>query len=347
MRALVYHGPGDIRCGSVADPDPGDVNGAVIQVAAAGICGSDLHIYEGRGFKPSAGYTVGHEAVGEVVEIGSGVRRFRSGDRVLVSAGAGCGVCVGCQAGRLRDCEIGAAIFGIGLGLGGAQAEALAVPGADMNLMAIDETISDDQALLLTDNLPTGWFGAGRADIEPGAVVAVVGLGPVGQMAVDSAFVLGASHVLAIDTVVERLAAAEAVGAEPIVSDEHTKERVLDRTNGRGADAVVEAVGRDETIRLALDIVRVGGTVSAVGVPFSEEFSYPLLTAFGRNVTFRIGLADIHGAWPALVPLVRSGRIRPERVVTTHTGLSDGADAYARYLAREDGVMKVTLDPSR
>lgn len=347
MRALVYHGPGDIRYDTVADPDPIDVNGAVVQVTAAGICGSDLHIYEGHGFVPTAGYTVGHEAVGTVVEVGSGVRRFRTGDRVLVAAGAGCGICVGCRGGNLRDCESGAAIFGIGLGLGGAQAEALAVPGADMNLMAIDESISDDQALMLTDNLPTGWFGASRADIEPGAVVAVVGLGPVGQMAVESAFVLGASRVLALDTVAERLDAAEAVGAEAVLSDENTRERVFELTQGRGADAVVEAVGRDETVRLALDLVRVGGTVSVVGVPFSEEISYPLRSAFGRNVTFRIGLADIHGAWPALVPLVRSGRIRPERVVTDRMALSDGPEAYAAYMAREGGVMKVTLDPSR
>ena len=110
---------------------------------------------------------------------------------------------------------------------------------------------------------------------------------------------------------------------------------------------MVEAVGRDETVRSALDLVRVGGTVSVVGVPFSEEISYPIRSAFERNVTFRIGLADVHGAWPALVPLVLSGRIRPERVVTHRMALSDGREAYAAYLAREGGVIKVTLDPSR
>jgi threonine dehydrogenase-like Zn-dependent dehydrogenase len=346
MRALVYHGPHDIRCDSVADPDPADTAGAVVQVTSAGICGSDLHIYEGRGLVDAAGYTVGHEAVGIVAEVGRGVRRFRSGDRVLVSAGVGCGVCPGCQAGRLRDCEIGAAIFGIGMGLEGAQAEALAVPGADMNLLAVDDSITDDQALMLTDNLPTGWFGATRAEIVPGAVVAVIGLGPVGQMAVESALVLGASRVLGIDLVDERLAAAEAIGAEPILSDEHVAERVLETTGGRGADSVVEAVGRDETIRLALDVVRVGGTVSAVGVPVSDEVSYPLRETFARNVTFRIGLADTHGSWPALVPLVRSGRLRPERVITDRMPLSEGAAAYARYSARVDGAMKTTLDPT-
>jgi len=347
MRALVYHGPGDVRCDSVADPDPGAADGAIVHVDSAGICGSDLHIYEGHGFVESVGYTVGHEAVGVVVEVGSGVRRFRPGDRVMVAAGAGCGVCEGCLTGDPQECEEGAAIFGIGMGLGGAQAEALAVPGADMNLMAIDETITDDQALMLTDNLPTGWYGARRADIEPGSVVAVVGVGPVGQMAVESAFALGASRVLAVDPVGSRLAAAQSVGAEPVTGDEHVVERVMDATAGRGADAVVEAVGRDETIRLALDVAGPGATVSSVGVPFSEEISYPLLQAFGRNITFRIGLAEIHQAWPSLVPLVRSGRLRPERVVTDRMALSEGAEAYARFASREDGVMKVVLDPGR
>ena len=342
----MYHGPGDVRCDSVADPDPGAIDGAIVQVTSAGICGSDLHIYEGHGFVEGDGYTVGHEAVGVVVEVGSRVRRFRPGDRVMVAAGAGCGVCEGCLSTGLRECEEGAAIFGIGMGLGGAQAEALAVPGADMNLMAVEETITDDQALLLTDNLPTGWYGARRADIEPGAVVAVVGLGPVGQMAVESALALGASRVLAVDPVEARLAAAEAVGAEPVAGGGDVTERVMEATSGRGADAVVEAVGRDETIRLALELVRSGGTVSAVGVPFSEEIRYPLLHAFGRNITFRIGLAEIHEAWPALLPLVRSGRIRPERIITDRMALSDGSEAYARFAAREDGVMKVVLDPS-
>lgn len=344
MRALVYHGPRDIRCDVVADPDPGDVHGAIVQVESAGICGSDLHIYAGDGFVPTEGFSVGHEAVGIVVETGSAVHRFRPGDRVLVAAGAGCGVCTGCRTAGLRECESGAGIFGIGMGLGGAQAEALAVPGADMNLMALTDDLTDDQALLLTDNLPTGWFGAARADIEPGAVVAVVGLGPVGQMAVDSAFVMGASRVLAIDRVGARLAAAAEVGAEPVVSDVDTVARVLEATAGRGADAVVEAVGREETVRLAIDLVRVGGTVSVVGVPIADEMRYPLKSAFGRNVTLRIGLADIHGSWPALLPLVRSGRIRPERVVTDQMPLAEGARAYARFAARDDGVLKVVLD---
>ncbi len=141
-------------------------------------------------------------------------------------------------------------------------------------------------------------------------------------------------------------AQAEAVGAEPLASDEHTAERVMEATGGRGVDSVIEAVGRDESIRLAIDLVRVDGTVSVVGVPYSPEMSYPLATSFERNVTFRMGLADVHGSWSSLLPLVLSGRLRPERTVTDRMTLSDGAEAYARYSNRDAGVMKVVIDPA-
>lgn len=343
MKALVYHGPHDIRCDDVPDPDPGDVDGAIVRIAQSGICGSDLHIYEGHGWA-DPGHTTGHEAIGEVVEVGSRVGRFRTGDRVLISGAAACATCRSCGQGRIDRCTSGkASVFGIGIGIGGSQAEAVAVPGADNTLAAIPDGMSDDQALMLTDNLPTGWFGATRADIRPGSTVAVVGLGPVGQHAVESAMILGASRVLALDLVPERLDAAAAVGAEPLQVDADTVAKVYELTGGQGVDASIEAVGRDDSIRLAVDIAGRGATISIVGVPQSPEIPVPSMMLQGKNQTLRLSLCPVQSTWEALVPLVVSGRLHPERVVTTRLPLSEGADAYARFCARENGVMKVVL----
>lgn len=345
MRALVYHGPLDIRCEQVADPDPTSVDGAVVRIAKSGICGSDLHIYEGHGWA-EPGYSTGHEAVGEVVEVGSEVHRFQTGDRVLISGAAACSRCQPCAQGRMDLCESGfASVFGLGMGLGGSQAEAVAVPGADFTLAHIPEGMTDEQGLMLTDNLPTGWFGALRADVSPGSTVAVVGLGPVGQHAVESAFVLGASRVLALDLVPERLESAAAVGAEPVPVDDDTVARVMELTSGRGVDASIEAVGLDSSIQLAMQIAGRSATISIVGVPQSENLSVPGMTTQGKNQTLRLSLCPVQSTWPALIPLVQQGRLRPERVVTTRMPLAEGGDAYARFLAREQGILKVVLNP--
>ncbi|MDG2304958.1 MAG: alcohol dehydrogenase catalytic domain-containing protein [Candidatus Binatia bacterium] len=343
MKALVYHAPHDIRCDDVPNPDPGAVDGAIVRITHSGICGSDLHIYEGHGWG-APGHSTGHEAVGEVVEVGSNVRRFRTGDRVFISGAAACATCLPCAQGRMDLCDSGnASVFGIGIGLAGSQAEAVAVPGADNTLAIIPEGMTEEQALMLTDNLPTGWFGATRADIAPGSTVAVVGLGPVGQHAVESALVLGASRVLALDLVPERLAAAAAVGAEPVPVDADTVARVQELTGGRGVDASIEAVGRDDSIKLAMDIAGRGATISVVGVPDSPEVSFPALAVQGRNQTLRLSLCPVQSTWNALIPLVLEGRLHPERVITTRVPLTEGADAYARFHARQDGIMKVVL----
>jgi len=347
MKALLYRGPREVRYESFTDPTPEDAAGAVVRIDACAICGSDLHIYEGHGFSTDTGFCVGHECVGEVVEVGRDVQRFRSGDRVLVSAGVGCARCRACRAGRIDRCETGLPrCFGLAHALEGVQAEAAAVPAADTSLLRIPDGISDRQALLLTDNLPTAWYGAARADIAPGASVAVIGLGPVGQLAVDSAMAMGAARVFAIDRVAERLAAAEAVGAIPVSGDD-VLEQVRAATEGRGVDSVVEAVGRDETIELGLHLVRIGGTVSVVGVSQTSRFAFPMALSFVKCITFRIGLCPVPYYWPTLIPLVQSGRLRPERVITHELGLSEGAEAYRLFDDRREGVMKVVLDPAR
>jgi len=346
MRALTYHGPFDVRVSDIADPGLFDAEGAVVAVRACGICGSDLHIYEGHGFSPELGYCVGHEAVGEVIEVGSAVSRSRVGDVVLVSASTGCNTCGPCRAGYVLGCERNrSGCYGLGPMLPGSQAQYVSVPSADGNLIPLPEGISDDAAVVLTDNAPTAWYGARRARIQPGDVVAVVGLGPVGIMAVQSAFILGAGRVLGIDLVPERRAAAAAFGAEPIEGDPKVVVREL--TKGRGADVVIEAVGADATIDLSLKIAARGARVSVVGVNQSAQFPMHMQLAQFQELEFAIGLCSVQRELPALLALTRSGRLRPEAVVTHHLPLSEGTEAYARFHARENGVGKIVLDPSR
>ena len=345
MRALTYHGPEDIRVDSVPDPVLPDERGAVVEIRAAGICGSDLHIYEGHGFVPETGYTVGHEAVGIVREVGSAVRRFAVGDEVLVSASVGCGHCRPCGRGEVFLCEHPeeAGVYGIGFALGGCQAEAVAVPAADTNLAPL-AGLSDDAALVLTDNAPTGWYGARLGRIEPGDVVAIVGLGPVGMMALAAAQIMGASTVLAVDLVPERRAAAAARGAVAVEGD--PVEEVARLTGRRMADVVVEAVGADATVALAMRLAGRCGRVSVVGVSQARAFPFDLTIAQLKCLEFTIGLCSVQRELPHLVALTHAGRLRPESVVTHHLSLDDGPDAYALFHDRRDGVGKVVLDIS-
>ena len=311
MRALTYEGPRDIRYSTLPDPTPPDENGAVVRVSAASICGSDLHIFAGHGFSPDLGFAVGHEAVGEVVETGSGVTRFRVGDRVLLPASVGCSTCAPCRRGEMLHCENEAmGCYGISAALPGSQAEAVAVPAADTGLEAIPEGISDEQALLLTDNLPTAWYGARRADIRPGDTVAVVGLGPVGLCSVMAAQAMGAARVIGIDLVSERRKKAEELGAET-VEHEDVVGTLMEWTGGRGADAVLEAVGADATVQLAQQLARREGRISVVGVNQNPNFGFNMLLAQVRCLSFHIGLCSVQRELPTLLPLVQAGRIRP------------------------------------
>ena len=345
MRALTYHGPYDVRVESIADPRPFNDESAIVAIRACGICGSDLHIYEGHGFSPDLGFCVGHEAVGEVVEVGPAVRRFRVGDSVLVTASVGCNSCGPCRAGYVLGCELGrGGCYGLGAILPGSQAELVAVPAADGNLMHIPDGVSDDAALVLTDNAPTAWYGARRARIEPGDVVAVVGLGPVGIMSVLAAQIMGAGRVLAIDLVEERRVAAAALGAEPVDGDPRLVVREL--TKGRGADVVLEAVGADATIDLATKIAARGARVSVVGVNQNAAFPMHMALAQFNELEFSIGLCSVQRELPVLLALTQSGRLHPEVVVTHHLPLSEGDEAYRLFHSRADGVGKVVLDPA-
>ena len=347
MKALTYEGPHRIAYSTIDDPKLFGLDGAIVQVKACGICGSDLHIYEGHGFSTDLGFCVGHEAVGEVVEIGSGVREFNIGDRVMVTASTGCGNCARCRAGYVMACERGmAGCYGLGATLPGSQAEAVAIPGADGNLIKLSDSISDDAAIVLTDNLPTAWYGARRARIAVGETVAIVGLGPVGLMSVAAAFAMGAGRVLAVDLVPERRARAAAMGAEP-VEDHDVRAAVTEMTRGHKCDVVIEAVGADATIQLATGLAGLGGRVSIVGVNQSRAFPFDLAMAQILELEIMIGLCSVQRELPTLLKLVECGRIQPEVAVSHHMALSDGPEAYALFASRSDGVSKVVLDPSR
>lgn len=346
IRALTFHGKGDIRCESHPDPSPPDAHGAVIRVERTAICGSDLHLYHGDLPVAAPGFAVGHEFVGELVEVGSAVRDFRSGDRVICSGVAGCGQCPPCRAGRVSRClRRVQRVFGFGPDLPGGQAEAVAVPAADALLRRIPEGVSVEQAVLLTDILPTACFGVRNAELRPGQSAAVVGLGPVGLLAVECALAAGAARVFAVDRIPERLAAAAALGATPVPL-ERAADEILAATGGLGPDAVIEAVGADASIQLAIQLVRPAGVVSVVGVNVRLDFPFPMGLALMKNLSFRIGVCPIPELWDALVPLVQAGRLRPERVFTHRMPLSEGSEAYRLFDEKRDGVLKVLLDPS-
>lgn len=347
MRAVVLQGKGEVSVEDVPDPELPGPDGAIVKVERTAICGSDLHLYHGQ--MGGAGVRLGHEFVGTIEEAGPQVTRLKKGDRVLVSAVIGCGKCGACRMGDPVVCTGGmpGKVFGVGPDLAGGQSEAVAVPSADLFALPIPEAITTEQAVLLTDILPTGYLGALRADITPGATVAVIGLGPVGVFALQCAQLFGPARVLAIDTIPERLERARQLGAEPIdASRGGTPAQVLEATKGLGADAVIEAVGADATITDALFSCRAGGTVSVVGVNVNFQFPFPVPLALIKRLTFRVTLASIPTTWSALVPLIEQGRLHPEDVFTHRMGLSEAAQAYRTFDNKEDGVLKVLLDPS-
>jgi len=324
MRAVVLHGERDVGVEDVPDAGVPGPDGLLLRVDRTAICGSDLHLYHGPMTIP--GVHLGHEFVGTVEDVGSAVTTVGKGDRVLVSGVIGCGACAACRAGDVVICRnAGTKVFGTSLELHGGQAEAVAVPAADSSVVKIPAGITDEQAVLLTDILPTGYLGAQRADITAGDIVVVIGLGPVGVFALQCAQLYGPSRILGVDVVA----------------------KVYEATGGRGAEAVIEAVGADQTINDAILCAAPGGTISVVGVNLNFAFPFPVPVALMKRLTFRVTLASIPTTWPALFPLVAAGKLHPEEVFTHRLGLSDAAEAYRIFAAREDGVLKILLDPTR
>jgi threonine dehydrogenase-like Zn-dependent dehydrogenase len=341
VRHVVIDGPHSVKVLEAPDAVVPGPDGAVVEVDATAICGSDMHFYDGD-IPLSGGLPVGHEFLGTVAEVGPGVTRFRPGDRVLTASVAGCGHCDGCATGDPVTCVEGPKVFGSGM-LGGGQASLVAVPSADFQLLRIPDGVNDESALLLTDNLNTGWIGAKRADIPLGGTVAVLGLGAVGLCAVRAAFVLGAAQVFAADPVDGRRELAADSGATPVEGP--TVDAVMAATGGRGVDAVIDAVALDATLTDALTCVRPGGTVSVIGVHNLSPYPLPILTSLFRSVTLRMTTAPVHQTWKELVPLVLHGRLRTDGIFTHSFPLTQAPEAYAAVAARSAECIKVMMRP--
>jgi threonine dehydrogenase-like Zn-dependent dehydrogenase len=345
VKALQYAGPRDIRYETMPDPVIEEPRDIVVKVERCGICGSDLHIFHGHTMRDDIGFCIGHEAIGEVVEVGPAVTRRKVGEKVLIPAAVGCGDCHFCLAGKVMSCLNNVEYcYGLSRTLQGCQAEAVRVPAGDFNALPMPEGITPDQAIMLTDALPTAWFGCRNADIAPGKTVAVVGLGPIGLMAVECALLMGASRVFAVDLVPERRERAKQLGAVAL-DPADAIEVIRDATGGRMVESVVEVVGHDVTITLAIRLAAKRGSVSVIGVNMDRRMEFPMGRVFVNGLTFRSGMCSVPEFLPELAPLVQQGRLKPERYISKVMPLSEGPEAYRLFDAREAGVLKLVLTP--
>ncbi|TCK28990.1 threonine dehydrogenase-like Zn-dependent dehydrogenase [Ancylobacter aquaticus] len=389
MKALTWHGKGDIRCESVPDPKIEDGRDAIIKVTACAICGSDLHIYGGIIPGMEQGDVLGHETMGEVVEVGAGNSKLKVGDRVVVPFTISCGECFFCKRGYFSGCERSnpdrekaaklwgnspGGLFGYSHLLGGyagGQAEYLRIPYADVGPIKVPDGLSDEQVLFLSDIFPTGYMAAEFCEIQPGDTIAIWGCGPIGQMAIRSAFLLGAERVIAIDTVPERLALARAGGALTLdFHEEDIYERIMELTHGRGADGCIDAVGteadttasadsvldrvktalfmgtdRPHVLRQAIHCCRNFGTVSIVGVYGGFLDKVPMGSAINRGLRFRMAQTPVQHYLPMLLERIEKGEIDPSFVITHRATLEEGPDLYKTFRDKHDGCIKVVLKP--
>jgi threonine dehydrogenase-like Zn-dependent dehydrogenase len=390
MKALTWHGKSDIRCESVPDPKIEHGRDAIIKVTACAICGSDLHLFDGVMPTMERGDVLGHETMGEVVEVGPDNTKLKVGDRVVVPFTISCGECFFCQRGFFSGCERSnpnkgvaeelwghspAGLFGYSHMLGGfagGQAEYLRVPYADVGPIKVPQGLSDEQVLFLSDIFPTGFMAADFCNLKGGETVAVWGCGPVGQFAIKSAFLLGAERVIAIDTVPERLALAAASGAITLdFKKEDIYDRVQELTQGRGADACIDAVGtepdtgsgfdalvdrvklatfmgtdRPHVLRQAIHCCRNFGTVSIVGVYGGLLDKIPMGSAINRGLTFRMAQTPVQHYLPQLLGRIEKGEIDPTFVITHRATLEEGPELYKTFRDKKDGCIKVVMKPN-
>jgi 2-desacetyl-2-hydroxyethyl bacteriochlorophyllide A dehydrogenase len=344
MRAVTFQAPGEVRLDERPAPELHSRDEAIVAIEASGICGSDLHIYHGR-VKIAPGFTIGHEFVGRVLAAGDDVTRVTEGDRVLGCFHSACGTCFFCLRGVYHKCDH-MRVFGHGEALGslqGTQAEQAVVPMADMTLRRVPEGLSDEVALFAGDVMGTGYHAVTEAGVKPGDSVAVLGLGPVGLCAVQVAVAGGATPVFAIDTVADRLAAAESFGAIPVhLTEQSPRDEVRKATEKRGVDAAIDAVGHPDALDTAIRLARKAGTVVAIGV-YAEPCQVHMGLVWIKALTLRSGHANVIGHVDRVLGMLAAGTLDPTPLVTHHMTLDDAPDAYAIYDRRE--ALKIVLNP--
>jgi glutathione-independent formaldehyde dehydrogenase len=379
VKAVVYEGPRTVAVEDVDDPRVEQPTDAIVQVTTSAICGSDLHMYEGR-TDVEPGTVFGHENMGIVVETGSGVVSVRSGDRVVMPFNVACGFCKNCTAGFTAFCLTvnpgfaGGAYGYVSMGpYRGGQAQYLRVPFADFNCLQLPPgSEHETDFAMLADIFPTGYHATALAQVGPGETVAVMGGGPVGLMAAYSALIKGASRVFLVDRVPGRLRLAEQIGAIPIsLDDADPADQIKDQTNGEGADKGIDAVGFQATVHggdeeqpavvlnSLVEAVRATGMIGVVGLYVPSDPGAPNRDAAKGELLFKVGRffekglrmgsgqANVKAYNRDLRDLILAGRAKPSFVVSKELPLEKAPDGYAHFDAREDGWTKVVLHPGR
>ncbi|GAA2929649.1 zinc-dependent alcohol dehydrogenase family protein [Streptomyces mexicanus] len=342
MKGYVFHGPGQSAWEEVPDPDAQDPTDAIVRVDTVTICGTDLHILRGDVPEVRPGTVLGHEAVGEIVEIGPDVRTLQPGERVLISCISACGRCRFCRAGRYGQC-LGGGGWTLGHLIDGTQAEYVRVPFADLSVHPLPASLSSEDAVLLADIFPTAYeVGVLSGRVCPGDTVVVVGAGPIGLAAITTARLFAPERVIAVDVAPARLEAARKLGADAVADAREAPGLVGDLTEGLGADVVVEAVGVPETFEMCTRLVRPGGHVANVGV-HGKPATLHLEDLWARDVTITTGLVDTHST-PTLLRMAAAGRLPTSQLVTHTFPLERMEEAYDVFAhPAETGALKVVL----
>ncbi len=345
MKAVIFHGIGDISMEEIEAPTIQKPSDAIIRITLTTICGSDLHLIHGQTVVDPES-PIGHECVGVVEEVGSDVSSFKPGDRVIVPTFTHCGNCFFCKKGSTSQCEKGG-IIGFGSirgGLGGAQTEYVRVPFADMSLVKTPDSLTDEDVLFVGDVIATAYFALENVPIKPGDTVAIVGPGPVGLAVQEIAPVFGAGKIIMIGTREYRMEVAKQRGATLInPNEENAPEKVLELTNGYGADVVVECAGTPDSFKIAFDSVRKGGSVSLMGM-WGEPIEVPLNDMVMNNITIFTGLVDCNRL-EEIVQLIEAGRINTNFLITHRMKLDDILEAYRIFENKEDNVLKIAITP--
>jgi threonine dehydrogenase-like Zn-dependent dehydrogenase len=393
MKALTWQGKRNVRIEEVPDPKLEEPTDAIVRITSTGICGSDLHLYEVLGPFLDKGDVLGHEPMGIVEEVGAEVSQLAPGDRVVMPFTIACGQCWMCGQGLQSQCEttqvrdqgMGAALFGYTRLYGqvpGGQAEYLRVPQAQYGPIKVPQGPPDDRFVFLSDVLPTAWQAVEYADVPQGGSVVVLGLGPIGDMSSRIALHRGAGRVIGVDLVPERLQRARSRGVEALDlnSKDDLVETIRDLTDGRGPDAVIDAVGMEahgspvgklahqmasllpdaiaaklietagvdrlNAFHLAIELVRRGGTISLVGVYGGMADPLPMLTLFDKQVQLRMGQANVRHWVPDILPLLTDDDpLGVDTFATHHLPLDEGPRAYETFQKKQDGAVKILLQP--